>query len=76
MGNHDYSRAFLLVFFDNFHEQTAINGVEAFGGFVENEQFRVVDDSQAKLNFLLLPAREFVEANVGFVALFNALQIG
>jgi hypothetical protein len=43
-------------------------GVQAFGWFVQNQQFRVVDDCRAKLHFLLLAARQFFDLEFGFVA--------
>lgn len=70
MRDEDNRAALLMKLFDNFHEKLAVNWVKAFCGLVEDEEFGLIHNCDAELDFLLHTLREF--ANFRFGAFFKA----
>ena len=67
--------AFLVELINNVHQEAAVNWVETFGWFVENQQFWLVHDSNAELDFLLLPLRKLVDTGFGKFVKADAFEV-
>ena len=61
VSDEDNCGAFGVEFVDDVHEKATIDGVEAFGWFVEDEEVGIVHDSDAELDFLLHALGELVD---------------
>lgn len=67
VGNENNGSSLPVEIFDDVHEEFAIDGVETLGGLVEDEEFGVLHDGDAELDFLLLTGGEFFEFGSGLV---------
>ncbi|MNY58816.1 hypothetical protein D3C86_1952000 [compost metagenome] len=57
MCYHHDTGAFFVLFVNNVHEESTIDWVKSFGRLVENEQFGIIHNCDAELDFLLLSTR-------------------
>ncbi len=75
VGDHDDGRAGEFLVFDDVHQQAPVDRVEALGRFVQDQQFGVVHDGHAELDFLLLPAGELIQPGGGLVGEVDPFQV-